>query len=158
MLLFQLLQTRVPASTHKLLCMLVNVPTGSIQDKSFLGTGCLGLPVWHSGGASRSYRSWRWLSNHRQTSISRAPQRISDCVLQRRYRIVTRKGAAIYEFHGESEFESESFTWKGLIFGFFAKKNCVKICWTEEVYTSMYYIGNLIKYRGYCTSYYFYYY
>ena len=39
--------------------LLVNVPTGSIQDKSFLGTGCLGLPVWHSGGASRSYRNWR---------------------------------------------------------------------------------------------------
>ena len=119
MLLFQLLQTRVPASTHKLLCMLVNVPTGSIQDKSFLGTGCLGLPVWHSGGASRSYRNWRWLSNHRQTSISPAPQRISDCVLRRRYRIVTRKGAAIYEFHGESEFGSER-VW---IFDFLQKKS-----------------------------------
>ena len=37
-----------------------------------------------------------------------APQRISDRISRRRCRIVTRKGAAIYEFHGESEFESES--------------------------------------------------
>ena len=59
MLLFQLLQTRIPASTYKLLCLLVNVTTGSIQDKGFLATGGLGLPVWHSGGAYQSYRIWR---------------------------------------------------------------------------------------------------
>ena len=33
---------------------------------------------------------------------------MSDSISRRRYWIVTRKGAAIYEFHGESEFESES--------------------------------------------------
>ena len=48
---------------------------------------------------------WLFISN--KTSISPAPQRISDYILRRRYRIVTRKGAAIYEFHGKFEFESE---------------------------------------------------
>ena len=38
---------------------------------------------------------------------------------------MTRKGAAIYEFHGESEFESERVRFFDFKF--------VKICWTEEV-------------------------
>ena len=59
MLLFQLPQACILASMYKHLCLLVNVATGSIQDKSFLATGGLGLPVWHSGGACQSYRIWR---------------------------------------------------------------------------------------------------
>ena len=85
----------------------ITLTTGSIQDKSFLATGGLGLPVRHSGGACQSYRIWRSLSNYRQMSISPAPQRINRRISRRRCRIVTRKGAAIYEFHGESEFDIE---------------------------------------------------
>ena len=43
---------------------------------------------------------------------------------------MTRKGAAIYEFHGESEFEIEGVRF----FDFLLKKKWVKICWTEEVF------------------------
>ena len=43
--------------------------------------------------------------------------------------IVTRKGAVIYKFRGESEFESGCVA---LIFCVTSKKKCVKICWTEE--------------------------
>ena len=60
---------------------------------------------------------WLFISN--KTSISPAPQRISDSISRRRYRIVTRKGAGIYEFHGESEFEIEG-VW---FFDFLLKKS-----------------------------------
>ena len=58
-------------------------------------------------------------------SISPTPQRIKDHISRRRCRIVTRKGAGIYEFHGESEFEIEG-VW---FFDFLLKKSgskCVK--------------------------------
>ena len=110
---YSCLQTRIPAPMYKLLCLLVNVTIGSKQDKSFLVTGGLGLPVRHSGGAPcQSCRICTLgdncrQSNHRQTSTSPAPQRISDCISRRKCWIVMRKSAAIYEFYGESEFEIE---------------------------------------------------
>ena len=42
---------------------------------------------------------------------------------------MTRKGAAIYEFHEKSEFEISSIQLCKDV----AKKKLVKICWTEEV-------------------------
>ena len=130
MLLFQLLQTRIPASTHKLLCLLVNVTTGSIQDKSFLATGGLGLPVRHSGGACRSYREFGdncWTIakvNFPHTSTDKWPclaKEVSDCDEKGCGDLRIPWGIRIWE-------------WKCLIFWFFAKKKWVKMCETEEVY------------------------